>query len=82
MSARWENAAVEPDKMTLKDFLYYLTDNNWHSERCLVETIIDGREDLIIRACKIVLKHYEDGYLTDENWQERKNIYEELRKED
>lgn len=77
----WEQKSIEPDKMTLKQFLDYLTDNNWHSERCLVETIIDGRESLIERACKVVLKHYEDGELTDENWQERENIYKELEKE-
>ena len=77
----WEQKSIEPDKMTLKQFLDYLTDNNWHSERCLVETIIDGRESLIERASKVVLKHYEDGHLTDENWQERENIYRELEKE-
>lgn len=77
----WEQKSIEPDKMTLKQFLDYLTDNNWHSERCLVETIIDGRESLIERACKVVLRHYEDGHLTDENWQERENIYKELEKE-
>ena len=74
----WENNAVEIDKMTVKEFLDYLTDINWHTERCLIETIIDGRDDLINRACKVRLKHSEDGHLTDENYKERRAIYDEL----
>lgn len=77
----WEQKSIERDKMTLQQFLDYLTDENWHSERCLVEAIIDGRESLIERACKVVLKHYADGELTDENWQERRAIYDALNEE-
>lgn len=76
----WENNAVEIDKMTVKQFLDYLTDINWHTERVLVETIIDGRDDLINRACKVRLEHSKDGYLTDENGKERKAIIDELGK--
>ena len=74
----WENNAIEIDKMTVKQFLDYLTDINWHTERVLIETIIDGRDDLIDRACKVRLQHSKDGHLTDENYKERKAIYDEL----
>ena len=74
----WENNSIEPDKMTVKQFLDYLTDINWHTERVLVETIIDGRDYLINRACKVRLEHSKDGYLTDENGKERKAIIDEL----
>ena len=76
----WENNAVEIDKMTVKQFLDYLTDWNWHTERVLVETIIDGRDDLINRACKVRLQHSKDGRLTDETYKERKAICDELEK--
>lgn len=76
----WENNAVEIDKMTVKQFLDYLTDINWHTERVLIETIIDGRDDLINRACGVRLQHSKDGYLTDTNEKERKAICDELRK--
>lgn len=77
----WDNNAIEPDKMTLKQFLDYLTDINWHTERCLVETIINGRDDLIDRACIVKLRHSLEGCLTENNGQERENIYKELEKE-
>lgn len=77
----WENSGVEFDKMTVKQFLDMLTDWNWHTERCLIETIIDGRDDLISRACKVRLKHSEDGFLSEENGKERDAIYKELEKE-
>lgn len=76
----WENNAVEIDKMTIKQFLDYLTDINWHTERVLVETIVDGRDDLINRACKVRLQHSKDGHLTNENYKERKAICDELEK--
>ena len=81
MKTMWENNAIEIDKMTVKEFLDYLTDINWHTERCLVETIIDGRDDLINRACKVRLQHSKDGHLTDENYKERKAICEALEEE-
>lgn len=77
----WENNAVEIDKMTVKQFLDYLTDINWHTERVLIETIIDGRDDLINRACKVRLQHSKDGHLTDENYKERRAICEALERE-
>lgn len=76
----WENNTIETNKMTVKQFLDYLTDINWHTERVLIETIIDGRDDLIDRACKVRLQHSKDGYLTDINEKERKAICDELKK--
>lgn len=66
------------EDMTLKQFLGYLTDWNAHSERVLVEAIMLGDEELIMRACRVVMKHYEDGYLTDENMKERLDIMKTL----
>lgn len=64
--------------MTLGEFLDYLTDWNWHTERVLVETIMNGRDDLIDRACRVRLQHSKDGYLSEENGKERKAIINEL----
>ena len=77
----WENNAIEIDKMTVKEFLDCLTEWNWHTERVLVETIIDGRDTLIDRACKVRLQHSKDGHLTDENYKERRKICEALNEE-
>lgn len=75
----WENNAIEIDKMTVKQLLDTLTDWNWHTERVLIETIIDGRDYLINRACKVRLQHSADGQLTNENWEERQKIIKELK---
>lgn len=80
-SSYWDNAATEIDKMTVKEWLDKLTDENWHTERVLVETIIDGRDDLINRACKVRLQHSKDGHLTDENYKERRAICKALEEE-
>ena len=77
----WEQSSTEIDKMTVKQFLDMLTDWNWHTERVLIETIIDGRDDLINRACKVRLQHSKDGHLTDENWKERMAIIKEMENE-
>ena len=78
----WEQSSTEIEKMTVKQFLDMLTDWNWHTERCVVETIIDGRDDLINRACKVRLQHSKDGHLTDENYKERQAIYKSLESEE
>lgn len=77
----WENGSVEIGKMTVKEFLEYLTDNNWHTERVLVETIIDGRDSLINQACEVRLQHSKDGHLTAQNEQRRRAIIEALEEE-
>lgn len=77
----WEQSSTEIDKMTVKQFLDMLTDWNWHTERVLIETIIDGRDDLIDRACKVRLQHSKDGEMTNENLQERLAIVKEMENE-
>lgn len=77
----WEKSTEEINKMTVKQFLDMLTDWNWHTERVLIETIIDGRDDLINRACRVRLQHSKDGHLTDENYKERRVICDELNRE-
>lgn len=74
----WENTSVETDKMTVKEFLDYLTDINWHTERVLVETIIDGRDHLINEACEVRLQHSKDEYMTEQNLERRRAIIEAL----
>lgn len=69
------------DTMTIGEFLDYLTDWNWHTERVLVETIMLGNDELIDRACRVRLQHSKDGYLTDENGKERKAIIDEMNRE-
>lgn len=66
------------DTMTIKEFLDYLTDWNYHTERVLVETIMLGDDDLIDRACRVRLQHSKDGYLTAENEKERRAIVKEM----
>ena len=70
-------AGVKLD-MTLEQFLDYLTDWNWHTERVLVETIMLGDDELIDRACRVRLQHSKDGYLSEENGKERKAIIDEM----
>lgn len=65
----------------LGDFLDYLTDMNYHTERCIVEAIISGRDDLIDRACLVRLRHSLEGSLTTNNEQERRDIYRQLETE-
>lgn len=77
----WTNNSVEPDKMTVKEFLDYLTDINWHSARVLVETIIDGRCYLIKEACEVWLQHNKAGHLTSENEQRRRETIEAMKGE-
>lgn len=68
-------------EMTVKEFLDYLTGINWHTERVLVETIIDGRDHLINQACEVRLQHSKDGHLTEANEQRRRAIAEALKGE-
>lgn len=74
----WDKSKKQIMEMKVKDFLKMLTQDNWHTARVIVETIIDGRDDLIDRACKVRLRHSKDGHLTDENWKERMAIIKEM----
>lgn len=77
----WNNTATEIDKMTVLEFLDKLTDDNLHTERVLVEAIIDGRSDLIRGACEVCIDHLDKGYMTDENLQKRTEIIKAIDEE-
>lgn len=77
----WDNTATEIDKMTVLEFLDKLTDDNLHTERMLVEAIIDGRSDLIRGACEVCIDHLDKGYMTDENLQKRTEIIKAIDEE-
>ncbi len=74
----WDNSAIETDKMTVKEFLDYLTDENWHTERFVIEAIIDGREKYIRLAMLIWLMHMEYGHMPNELSILRNQIYKEI----
>lgn len=59
--AYWNNSATEIDKMTVKEWLDKMTNENWHSERMVVEAFIDGREQHMITAVLIWLMHLTMG---------------------
>lgn len=74
----WENSSTEVDKMTVEQWLDKLTDENWHTERCVVEAIIDGRESIIRRAMLIWLYHMDLGHMPTELGALRRELYEEM----
>lgn len=47
----------------VSEFLDYLTDWNYHSERCIVEAIMSGDEGLIRKAVLVWLLHMELGHM-------------------
>ena len=62
----------------VSEFLDELTDWNMHSERVIVEAIIDGRESLIRRAVLVWLMHMELGHMPMELAEVRKEITDEI----
>lgn len=77
----WDNSATEIDKMTVQQFLDKLTDENWHTERCVIEAIIDGREDNIRTAMLLWMMHMNYGHMPYELCELRKKLYKEMEKE-
>ena len=77
----WGNGSIEIDKMTVKQFLDYLTDNNWHTERMVIEAIIDGRESVMAQARLIWLGHSVYGYMPNELCELRNKVYKEMDEE-
>lgn len=77
----WDNGGTEIDKMTVRQWLDKMTDENWHSERCLVEAILDGREKHIITAMLILLMHYNYGHLPMGLGDLRRDLYKEMEEE-
>ena len=62
----------------VSEFLDFLTDWNYHTERVVVEAIIDGREELIRRAMLVWLLHMELGHMPMGLAEIRKEIYNEI----
>lgn len=62
----------------VSEFLNELTDWNMHSERVVVEAIIDGRTELIRRAMLVCLMHIELGYMPMGLAEIRKEISNEI----
>ena len=48
---------------TIEQWLEELTDDNMHTERVVVEALLDGRESIIRRAMLIWLAHMEIGHM-------------------
>ena len=77
----WDNSATEIDKMTVRQWLDKLTDENWHTERTVVEAIIDGRENIMRKAMLIWLAHMEIGHMPMELSELRNKLYKEMERE-
>ena len=77
----WDNDATEIDKMTVAQFLDKLTDENWHTERAVIEAIIDGREEHMRTAMLIWLMHMNYGYMPNALCDLRNQLYKEMDEE-
>ncbi len=77
----WDNSATEIDKMTVAQFLDMLTNENWHTERCVIEAIIDGREDVMAKARLIWMGHNIYGYMPNGLCELRSELYKEMDEE-
>ena len=62
----------------VSEFLDFLTDWNYHTERVVVEAIIDGREELIRKAVLVWLLHMELGHMPMGLAEIRKEISDEI----
>lgn len=62
----------------VSEFLDFLTDWNYHTERVVVEAIIDGRESLIRKAVLVWLLHMELGHMPMGLAEIRKEISNEI----
>lgn len=78
----WSNKHIDAYSMTVKDWLDKLTDDNWHTERMVIEAIIDGGYDTMKKAVVVWIGHMMYGYMPDELASLRKEIYEEIDKEE
>ena len=66
---------------TIKQWLDMLTNENWHSERLVVEAIIDGREDNIRTAMLLWMMHMNYGHMPTELCALRIKLYKEMERE-
>ena len=74
----WENSSIELDKMTVKQFLDCLTNDNWHNERLIIEAFIYGREDIMKKAILIWLQHEAYGSMPMELVNLRHQLYKDM----
>lgn len=77
----WSNEHIDAYSMTVKDWLDKLTDDNWHTERMVIEAIIDGDYDAMGEAIVVWLGHRTYGYMPDELIKLRNKVYNRLEKE-
>lgn len=70
------------DEMKLKDILAELEDNNWHTERCMIEAILKGDDDDINNALTVAINHRLLGYLTTEALAIRCGVYKHIEEGD
>lgn len=77
----WNNEHIDAYNMAVKDWLDKLTDDNWHTERMVVEAILDGRESIIRRAMLIWLYHMDLGHMPTELCKLREQLYKEMEEE-
>lgn len=79
--AHWNNSAVKIENMTVAQWLDMLTNENWHTERMVIEAIIDGRESVMDIARLIWLGHHVYGYMPNELCELRNKLYKEMDRE-
>lgn len=63
---------------TIEQWLDELTDENMHTERVVVEALLDGRESIIRRAMLIWLYHMDLGHMPMELGKLRSELYKEM----
>lgn len=78
----WSNGHIDAYNMKVKDWLDALTNDNWHTERMVVEAIIDGSHDTMGKALMVWLGHRTYGYMPDELCELRNKIYDDIEKEE
>ena len=66
---------------TIEQWLEELTDENMHTERVVVEALLDGRESIIRRAMLIWLYHMDLGHMPMELSKLRSELYKEMKGE-
>lgn len=54
------------------------TNENYHNEALMVKAISQGRFDLLKDIADIAIKHNEDGFLSEDNYNKRYKIEKEL----
>lgn len=63
---------------TVSAFLETLTNENYHTERCVVEAIMTGQTDVMQHACAVWAAHQAYGYMPDGLDEMRAEVYKEI----